>query len=403
MLWNCSILYSFLLCCFISSASTIATAQASPATQSPNTFTALSRKADAARDSERLDEALVLYRKALALRPGWAEGWWSLGTISYDRSDYSEAAKDFQKVVALAPSNGTAFVMLGLSEFELGRDDLALKHIERGASLGLDKNPELHHVALYHEGVLLQRRGKFEGAKDALQQLCREGVHSDEAVVALGMTLLRQRSRTSPTAGSAEASIVSRVGQAGCLSGQSKFDEAGRQMREVVSQDSNYPGIHYAFGLVLVDASDTTEAVSQFKQEIENNPGDVVSRLQIASAMYKIDSAAGIPYAEEAVKLAPQQAFGHYLLGLLRLDVDKYQEAIPELELAEKGLPKEAKVYAALASAYSRAGRKQEAAKARATFARLNEQGKKSAQDVRSADDSGEARNPLSDSISVPQ
>jgi tetratricopeptide (TPR) repeat protein len=361
----------------------------------------VSKKAAAARDSERLDEAVVLYRKALALRPSWAEGWWSLGTISYDRSEYSGAAKAFQKVVVLAPSNGTAFVMLGLSEFEMGRDDLALKHIQRGAALGLDKNPELHHVALYHEGVLLQRQGKFEGSKDVLQQLCREGVRSDEAAVALGMTLLRQRSGTPPVAGSAEASIVSRVGQAGCLSGQSKFDEARNQFGELVSQHSNYPGIHYAFGMVLIDASDPKAAVTQFKQEIENNPTDVMSRLQIASAMYKIDSAAGIRYAEEAVKLASQEPFAHYLLGLSRLDVDQYQEAIPELELAEKGLPHEAKVYAALASAYSRAGRKQEAAEARATFARLNEQMKKSEQG--STNESGEAKNPLSDSVSVPQ
>jgi hypothetical protein len=71
------------------------------------------------------------------------------------------------------------------------------------------------------------------------------------------------------------------------------------------------------------------------------------------------------------------------------------------LELAEKGLPHEAKVYAALASAYSRAGRRQDAAKARATFARLNEHAKKSEQG--STDESGEARHPLSDSVSVPQ
>ena len=87
----------------------------------------------------------------------------------------------------------------------------------------------------------------------------------------------------------------------------------------------------------------------------------------------------------------------------MRLDLDKYQEAIPELELAEKGLPREPKLYAALASAYSRAGRKREAVKARATFARLNEQARKSAEGAQSADQSGEARNPLSDSVSLPQ
>ena len=40
----------------------------------PN-FATLSAKAQAARDADRLDEAVTLYRKALALKPSWAEGW----------------------------------------------------------------------------------------------------------------------------------------------------------------------------------------------------------------------------------------------------------------------------------------------------------------------------------------
>jgi cytochrome c-type biogenesis protein CcmH/NrfG len=88
-------------------------AQTKPAHAS--NFAALAAKANAARDAERLDEALVLYRKALALRPRWPEGWWSLGTIEYDQNAYTEAVRAFQKVVALSPKNGTAYVMLGLS------------------------------------------------------------------------------------------------------------------------------------------------------------------------------------------------------------------------------------------------------------------------------------------------
>ncbi len=144
------------------------------------TFAKLSAQADAARDANRLDEALPLYRKALALRPGWAEGWWSLGTIAYDRNSYDEAARAFQKVTQLAPGNGTAYVMLGLSEFELGHDDSARKHLDKGAALGLDKDPELRHVALYHQGVLLQRQGQFEAARLTLGQLCLQGVQTDE-------------------------------------------------------------------------------------------------------------------------------------------------------------------------------------------------------------------------------
>jgi tetratricopeptide (TPR) repeat protein len=351
--------------------------QAAPRPVTPQSFTVLASKADAAKEANRLDDALLLYRKALALRPGWAEGWWSLGTIAYDRNSYPEAARAFQKVVRLAPRNGTADVMLGLSEFELGRDDPALRHIEKGAALGLDSDPELRHVALYHEAVLLQRQGRFESARDILQQLCLQGVQSDEVSTGLGMTLLRLRRRNAPSQGSAEAGIVARVGHAGCLTGQKKFDDARREMNEVVAQNPKYSRVHYAFGLLLVQASELPAAVAEFKEEIRNDPSDVISRLQIAAATYKTDSAAGLPYAEEAVRLAPQQSFAHYLLGMLLLDTDNYQRAIPELEIARKAFPHETRIYLALGTAYSRAGRKQDAASARATFLRLTAERRK--------------------------
>jgi predicted Zn-dependent protease len=66
--------------------------------------------------------------------------------------------------------------------------------------------------------------------------------------------------------------------------------------------------------------------------------------------------------------------FGHYLLGLLLLDVNDYARAIPELENAQRAFDREPGVYFALGTAYARAGLKQEAARARATFLRLNQE-----------------------------
>src|SRR5579872_1332859 len=111
----------------------IANAQ-SPSGKQTGSFKTLSAQADAARDADRLDDAIVLYKKALALRPSWSEGWWSLGTIQYDRNAYEEATHSFRKLTALAPKNGNAFAMLGLSEFELGKEQTALEHIRRGVN-----------------------------------------------------------------------------------------------------------------------------------------------------------------------------------------------------------------------------------------------------------------------------
>ena len=367
------------------------------------TFAATSAKADAARDANRLEEAESLYKKALALRPDWSEGWWSLGTIEYDRSAYADAVYAFEKLTALVPKNGNAYVMFGLSEFELGRDVPALQHLEKGASLGLDQNINLRYVALYHVGIVRQRLGRFQAAQETLEQLCLQGVQSDALASTLGMVLLRMRSKEPPPPGSQDAEVVTRVGHAGCLAGQKKFDEAKKELTAVVGEHPEYPNIHYALGIVLLEASDLSGANAEFKEEIKNNPADIVSRLQIAAAMYKTDSAGGVPYAEEAVRLAPQQPFGHYLLGMLLLDVDDYQKAIPELEIAQKAFPRESKIYLAMGSAYSRAGRKQEAAQARATFTRMKEEDDKAGSGDPGSGTTGSGKIPVGEVPATPQ
>jgi tetratricopeptide (TPR) repeat protein len=370
-----------------------------------NSFATLTAKAAAARDADRLDEAASLYKKALQLRPNWAEGWWSLGTIAYDQNSYAEAVRAFRKAAEFAPKNGNAYVMLGLSEFELGRDLLALEHIEKGASLGLSENPDLRRVALYHEGVVLQRLGRFQSAQETLEDLCIQGVQSDELANTLGMVLLRSRGKNSPSPGSEDAEIVASIGRAGCLARQKKFEESRTQMADLVGGHPEYANIHYAFGVLLLEAGDLQAAIAQFKEEIKRDPGDVVARLQIAAAMYRMDSAGGIPYARQAVKLAPQEPFAHLLLGMLLLDTDDYLEAIPELEIARKSFPRESRIYFALGTAYSRAGRSKEAAQARATFTQLTAEAEKSKSSEGQAEPAvtDHERIPVRDMTSPPQ
>jgi tetratricopeptide (TPR) repeat protein len=337
-------------------------------------FATLSAQANAARDADRLDAAVALYKKALAMRPNWAEGWWSLGTIEYDTNAYAPAAHSFEKLLALQPRNGMAHAMLGLCQFELGLDSSALQHLETATNLGISPDPQFREVFLYHQAVLFQCSAKFEHAQTLLQQLCLERTSGPEMNDTLGMTLLRMTAKAPPAADTPDRKVVAEIGRAGCLVGQKKYDEAKPIVNSLTTEYPRFPNIHYAAGLLFLDTGDVQTAIAQFQDEIRNDPQNVVSRLKIAAAEYKVDSQAGIPYAEEAVKIDPNLPLAHYLLGLLLLDTGDYQRAIPELETASKAYPKEAKLYFALGSAYAQAGRKQDAARARATFERLNQQ-----------------------------
>ena len=347
--------------------------QSPPATASSRLFQSLAAQANAARDAQDFDKAVPLFRKALTLQPTWAEGWWSLGTLYYDNNRYALAASAFQKVIALDPRQGTAHAMLGLCQFELGQDASALRNIEVSKSLGIDEDPQLRQVVLYHEGVLLQRAGRFEGAQMALSSLCLSGVKSEELTQTFGMVALRMRDTEPPAAGSTSAEVVAHLGRGACLTAQKDYAAARQEYEFVIANYPHYPYAHYAYGRSLLDAHDIANAVREFQREIAEAPNSVLPRLQIAAAEYKVDSAAGLPYAEEAVRIAPQMPFAHYLLGLLLLDKGEYQKAIPELEIAQKAFPKETRLYWSLSAAYAHVGRPQDAARARAAFARLSQ------------------------------
>jgi tetratricopeptide (TPR) repeat protein len=341
---------------------------------SSTNFTALSKRAAEARDADRLAEAAKLYTRALALHPNWEEGWWSLGTLEYDQDRYSNAAIDFQKVISLNPSNGTAHAMLGLCQFQLGKDDLALRNLLAAQRFGIVKDDQLRNVALYHMGVLQLRARRFGDAHETLYQLAKARVKTNELTTALGQMALLIRPQDSPAEGTAKFMTVQRVGEAEALSAIDDFGSAKQIYAELTNQSPNMPNLHFAYGRFLIQAQATDDAFQEFKRELDRDPKNVNSMLEIASVRYQVDSQDGLKYAEEAVKLAPQIPFGHYMLGVLRLDTGDAAGAVPELEIAQKAFPNVANIYYSLGNAYSRIGRKAEAARARAKFVRLNAQ-----------------------------
>jgi len=335
-------------------------------------FSIVSKRAAEARDADRLGEAVALYDKALALRPTWSDGWWSLGTIQYDLDHYADAARSFQRLIILDPRNGSAHAMLGLCQFELGKDDSSLKNLLAAERLGILKDVQLRSVALYHLGVLQLRAGRYGAAKESFGQLVKDRIRTNELITGLGLAALLIKSQQAPAEGTPGAVVVERAGEAEALLIANDFDRAKRQYGQLVDEFPEYPNLHFAFGRLLLQTHDNDDAIRQFELELKRDPKHVNSMLEIAFAREQLEPQDGLKYAEKAARLAPALPFAHYILGKLRLDTGNAAGAIPELEIARKSFPNEAGIYFALGKAYAQVGRKADAVKARAEFARLN-------------------------------
>jgi len=339
-------------------------------------FKQLSAQAAKASEENRLDDAALLYRKALTLQPRWAEGWWALGTLQYDKNQYASAARAFERLVALRPTNGSAHAMLGLCQIELKQDPAALKNLLSAQDLGVLEDSQLRRVVLYQLGSVQLRSRRFTDAKATFSQLVKDGIRSDEVIAGMGMAALGVPPSNLPDKSTSGRDVVDRVGRAESLAAKKDFGEAKQIYALLSTEYPRYPNLHFAFGRLHLDAHELDEAVAEFQKELENDPNHLGALLEIAAVRYRVDSADGTKYAEQAVKISPQLPFAHYLLGLLYLDTDRSAEAVPELEIARKAFAKQAQVYFALGNAYAKLGRKADAARMRAEFTSLNAAGK---------------------------
>ena len=71
------------------------------------TFETLKAMANAAREADEVPEAIRLYTELVGIRPNWTEGWWYLGTLYYEKDQYTDGARAFQRFVTLEPKGGS--------------------------------------------------------------------------------------------------------------------------------------------------------------------------------------------------------------------------------------------------------------------------------------------------------
>jgi tetratricopeptide (TPR) repeat protein len=333
-------------------------------------FQALSQQAEAARDARQMDKAMALYQRALKLKPDWDEGLWSLGNIAYDLDRYSECAPAFQRLAALKPNSAPAWTMHGLCEYKLRRYDAALVSLSHAETLKFEEPPELARAARLHLALVLTKSGSFERAINVLTELTRMHKKTPEVVVAAGIAGLRQPWLASEVPETSR-DLVFKLGDAMASAMELDYKEATQKFEAAVEQYPQEPNVHFRFGAFL-NVQDSVRGVEEIKKALELAPDHVPALVGLTIIYLKreeLDSA--LEYGERATKASPGDFSTHIALGRVLLAKENPAGAAVELEAAVKLAPASPEARFSLASAYSRLGRKEDAARELAEFKRL--------------------------------
>jgi tetratricopeptide (TPR) repeat protein len=333
-------------------------------------FEALSRQAVEARDAKRLDDALVLYKQGLKLKPDWDEGLWEAGSIEYDQDKYKDCAADFVRLAALKADQPPVWTMAGLCQYHLGSYDAALKSLLHVQRLGSQEHTELARAARLHLALVLIKLNNFERAITTLLELTRIDKKSPEIIVAAGIAGLRKPWRP-PEVPESERDKVFKLGDAMAAVMEQDSKEALQKFDIVVHDYPNEPNVRFRYGAFLMQ-QEPDRGIQEIRKALELDPAHVPAMVSLAAIYLKNgDPQSAREFAGKAVKLAPDDFATHVTLGRVLLDADDTAGAVRELEAAVKIAPSSPESHFNLASAYAKLGRKDDAAREREEFRRL--------------------------------
>ena len=344
------------------------------AQQPAPSFERIQKQAEAARAAQRVDEAVQLYKKAVAIRPSWDEGWWALGTIYYELDRFDEGRTAFRRLTVIKPSVGLPWAMLGLCEYETKHYQEALQHLRRGTDLGVDQDQDISAVAHYHLALLLTRFTEYEAAMKVLSVFAQRNVNSPSYVEAMGIAALRKPLlpiEVPPT----DHQLVMDVGRVMYDAAALHTTEAAAEFKILVDKYPETSNIHYLYGSFLL-FSDADAGLAELKKEMEVTPAHVPAMVTIANEyIQRKQYQDALPYAKKAAELEPQSFPAHTVYGRVLVEGDiNLQAGLAELEEARKLAPSSPQVRIALATAYTKAGRKEDAAREREAFSKLRQE-----------------------------
>jgi Flp pilus assembly protein TadD len=287
----------------------------------------------------RYEEAIAEYRQALAVNSQNPGVIMNLGLAYYKTGLYTEAAEQLAAAHALQPANNQVTMLLADAHLRLGNTakviDL-LRPLEKA-------NPQDLGIA-YMLGTALIRENQPAQGRILVERILKNG-DSAEARMLLGATKL----------------------QAGDFAG------ARDDLQRATELSPQLPDVYSAYGSALLATGDTVAASAAFRKELETNPNDFTSHLDLG-VLEKQDQRydEAMKLFRRAMELRPGDIGVRYQIATIFVLTNEIASAQRELEAIVKDSPQFTEAHVSLATVYYRLKRKEDGDRERAIVQKLN-------------------------------
>src|SRR4051794_16684575 len=285
-------------------------------------------------------------------------------------------ADGFGQAAKPAPLTAQRAIKLAQS----GHCEEAVPALKRVSQQGVEKN--IKRTAAFAGvrcAMLINQTG---AAVDFLQTLNRE-FPNDPEVLFLSVHTYSDLSTGAAQrlAMTAPNSVEGHKLNAEALEAQGKWDAAEKEYRAILAQNPQLPGIHFLLGRLLLSKPDAgpaagEDAKNEFQKELKIDPSNAGAEYvlgEMARQDSKWDEAT--QHFSRATQL--DVGFGDAFLGLgsSLLSAKRFSDAIPPLQTAVKLEPRNPGAHYNLATALTRAGRREEAEKEFAIHRQMTQKG----------------------------
>jgi len=328
-------------------------------------------EAKAAQAAGDRSTAAAKYESILKLQPHLAAAYNNLGLLFFQQREYKKAADVLEKGLKIDPKMPSAEALLGMSLYEMNSYAEARPHLETALrQKPTDSNAEL---ILARD---LSNLNEFDAAARHLRQLADRQPDNQEIWYLLCKIYMKlsEQALSKMNAIDPNSHLVHEM-SGEVMESMKNFDGALVEYKKAVQMAPNEPGTHYRLGNIFYLLAEWDSAIEQFQAELANDPSNCKARALIGNVLLeqKREPEQALSSIDRALALCPNLTEAHADRGRALINLNRNEDALGDLQIAEQATPDDATIHFFLAQAYKALGRVQDSRNEMQIFGKLEE------------------------------